>query len=389
MANLDTTCGNEGRLRRYYTWGVEPKARVFHSLGSVQNETDFGFRAHFETQERLQKNGDFPTARDGRIAENNRRIANARSGFFQNRFIWNRFTLTPGIRLEDVHYERTNRLGNGGAGVGGRTRVIQWIPGLGLSYGPSQRLTVFAGVHRGFAPPRVEDIISNSTGQSIELDPELSWQYEVGLRSRATRNLYLEGTFFRMDFENQIVPASIAGGIGATLTNAGRTLHQGLEFSGRWDWRSIAASRHSVSLRGAYTWVKEAEFVGARYSSVPGYANVLITGNRLPYAPEHSFTGSAVYSHATGLNMIMECVYVGRQFGDDLNTVAGTPDGQRGLLAGNAIWNATLNYPIEALHSTFFVTSKNVFDRLTLVDRTRGLLPGVPRLIQAGLHFRF
>jgi Fe(3+) dicitrate transport protein len=38
-----------------------------------------------------------------------------------------------------------------------------------------------------------------------------------------------------MDYENQIVPASLAGGVGATLTNAGETLHQGIELTARID----------------------------------------------------------------------------------------------------------------------------------------------------------
>ena len=42
--------------------------------------------------------------------------------------------------------------------------------------------TLFAGVHRGFAPPRVKDAITN-TGVSLELDPEMSWNYEAGARA--------------------------------------------------------------------------------------------------------------------------------------------------------------------------------------------------------------
>ena len=389
MGNLNSTCGNEGRLRSYSTWGVEPKARFQFGHGTVRNESDFGVRIHLEAQERLQKNGDSPAARDGRVVENNQRTVNAYSTFFQHRFLWSKLTLTPGIRVEHVRYKRTNRLALGGAGVSGATELTQWIPGLGLAYSPGPRLTFFAGAHRGFAPPRVEDVINNNTGQSVELDPELSWNYEAGLRSQVTRNLRLEGTFFRLDFQNQIIPASVAGGIGATLTNAGETLHQGLEFAGRWDWRSVGQSRHNLSFRGAYTWLPDARFAGQRFSNVPGYAGVSITGNRLPYAMTNSFAGSLVYSHARGLSVMIENIYTGRQYSDDLNTLGGTPDGQRGLIPGNAIWNATVNYPIEPLRSTLFFSMKNLLDRLAIVDRSRGLLPGIPRMAQFGLHFQF
>lgn len=389
MANLLTTCGNEGRLRKYYTWGLDPKVRAAHRWFGIRSESDFGIRYHSELQERIQQNGAFPTARSGRVVEDNQRRARAWSGFFQNRFTWNRLSITPGVRLEHVDYDRTNRLGNQGQGVFGATSLTKAIPGLGLAYQVTPGITLFTGLHRGFAPPRVEDIINNNTGASMELDPELSWNYEAGVRASVTRDLRLEATFFRMNFQNQIVPASVAGGLGAVLTNAGETLHQGGEFSWRWDVRNVASSRHNLSLRGAYTWLPSSRYTGTRFSSVPGFTAVSITGNRLPYSPENLFTGSVLYSHARGFNGLLEAVYTGSQFGDDLNTRGGTPDGQRGLLPGNAIWNATFNYPIEAWRTTAFVTCKNLFDRLAIADRTRGLLPTGPRLVQAGFRFTF
>ena len=88
------------------------------------------------------------------------------------------------MRFEPIGYERTNRLANDGAGASGETSLTQWVPGRRrLTWAPAP-LSVFGGVHRGFAPPRTEDVISNTTGGVVELDPERSWNYELGLRSR-------------------------------------------------------------------------------------------------------------------------------------------------------------------------------------------------------------
>jgi Fe(3+) dicitrate transport protein len=388
MANLHISCGNEGRLRHYATWGVEPKVRAFHNWFGTAGEADFGIRYHSEFQERYQKNGPLPDSRDGVLVENNERAAQAFSGFFQNRFLLSRLTLIPGIRLEHVRYRRTNFL-PGGEGIFGSRQLTQIIPGLGVAYSTRGKLTLFAGAHRGFAPPRVEDVISNATGRSIELEPELSWNYEAGFRSRIRRDFELDAAYFRLDFSNQIIPASVAGGVGATLTNAGRTLHEGGEAGVRWMGRNLLANRGSLSLRAAYTWLPVARFSGIRYSNVPGFANVAISGNRLPYAPRQLLTASAAYSHAAGFQAMIESVYTAGQFGDDLNTRGGTPDGQRGLIPPNTIWNVTLNYPVESWRTTFFVTTKNLLDRLTIVDRTRGILPGIPRLVQFGLRIGF
>lgn len=388
MANLNTTCGNEGRIRKYYVWGLEPRLHASHHLFGLKNETDLGLRMHFETQDRRQENGNRPTSRTGVIVEDNERKNQAYSGFLQNRFEWKDWTITPGVRLEHIKYERINRLANSGAGIAGKTDLTQVVPGLGVSYSPRPGTTFFAGVHRGFAPPRTEDVITN-TGGSVDLDPELSWNYEVGARALVRPGVRVEATFFRMDYENQIIPASLAGGIGATLTNGGETLHQGAELTARFDTGTIFKSRHNLYVRTAYTYLPEARFDGKRFSNVPGFNSVSITGNRLPYAPEHLLNFSAGYSNQSGIDVLLEAVRVSDQFGDDLNTIKPTPNGQVGLIPGYTIWNATFNYNVEAMRATFFVTVKNLLDSTFIVDRTRGILPSSPRLAQAGLKFHF
>jgi len=389
MANLQTTCGNEGRLRDYLSWGVESRARVAGPWGGLDAETELGLRFHTEDQERLQINGDTPVARAGRIVENNERRNQAVATFAQVRVAAKRWTVTPGVRVERIQFERTNRLANNGAGVTGRTDLTEVIPGLGAAYAASPGTTIFAGVHRGFAPPRTEDIISNATGQVLELDAERSWNTELGLRTTVRPGLQLSASLFRMDYENQIIPASVAGGVGATLTNGGRTLNEGLELSGRLDSSSLFGSRHNIFTKLAYTYLPTAEFVGTRFSNVSGFGNVSVSGNRLPYAPEQLFTGGLGYLLPSGSQIYLEAVHIGEQFGDDLNTAEPTADGQRGLIPASTILNATVNVEVPMLNSTFFVTVKNALDREYIVDRSRGILPGSPRLVQAGFTFRY
>jgi Fe(3+) dicitrate transport protein len=248
------------------------------------------------------------------------------------------------------------------------------------------KTTIFAGVHRGFSPPRAEDIIGNNGGV-VELDPERSWNYEFGVRSNPVRGLRLEGTFFRLDYENQIVPASIAGGTGAALTNGGATLQQGIEFGGELDSSAFFTSPHNIFLRSAYTWLPVAEFRGVRYSALS--PTTLITGNRLPYVPETLLTTTLGYSHSKGVEAFIENSYISRQFSDDLNLTTTAANGQRGPIGSQSYWNATVNYRVERLKSTFFVTAKNIFDRLYIVDRVRGILPSSPRMVQAGVKINF
>ena len=132
-----------------------------------------------------------------------------------------------------------------------------------------------------------------------------------------------------------------------------------------------------------------ARFTGVRTSAVPGAASVSVSGHRLPYAPEWTSTVTTGYRHRLGLDAQVEWQVVGRQFGDDLNTVVGTTDGQRGLLPDYLYINGTLSWRLPRIQATVFTTVKNVDNRLVLVDRTRGMLPGTPRLVQAGVRWTF
>jgi Fe(3+) dicitrate transport protein len=384
MANLLTTCGNEGRLRSYRTTGIENRARFTLSTGRVSQETDAGFRYHTERQDRLQQNGDTPIARTGRTVEDNLRTTDAWSAYAQHHARWGALSMVPGLRVERVAYGRTNRL----LGVSGKTTLTEWLPGLGVTVAPSPDVTVFGGVHRGFAPPRAEDIMSNTTGGVVDLDPERGWNTEIGVRSRLADGVTVDATFFRLDYENQIIPASVAGGIGATLTNGGETLHRGLEAGLSADTMTRLHEAHALYGRAALTWLPVAEFQGVRFSTVPGATTVSVSGNRLTYAPDETATITLGYRHRIGFDAQVEAQHIGDQFGDDLNTIDGTPDGQRGLLPGYTVWNAAATWRLPK-GGSIFLAVKNLTDRTVIVDRVRGILPGLPRLVQVGTSWRF
>jgi len=390
MANLSTTCGNEGRLRQYWTAGLEPRMSVGHGLFGVDNVTEAGMRYHLEDQFRIQANGDTPTSREpgtGRnagIREDSDRSVAAVSAFVQNRFDFGRWTVTPGVRFEHVDYERTDNL----TGATGKSTVEELVPGIGATFEVRPQTAVFAGVHRGFAPPGVADVVT-AAGGSVDLDAELSWNYELGVRADPRDGLSYEATVFRMDFENQIVPASVAGGSGAALTSAGRTLQQGIELAGNASSTGFVEWSVEVFARAAYTWLADAEYVGERYSNVAGFGGVKVTGNRLPYAPEHLLSGTVGVRTAFGLEVALEGVYTSASFTDDLNSVDIVANGQRGEMPGYTVWNLTANFALSFCDCTVFATAKNLGDKLYVADMSRGLIPGMPRLVQAGFEVRF
>lgn len=385
MQNLNVSCGNEGRLRSYTTFGIEPRLSIDGSLGGHSLHTVAGLRHHREHQHRRQVHGDTPRARaagtgpNAGLREDNVREVEALSGFIETSMTLERWTITPGVRVESIRYTRSNRLSN----QSGSSALTQLVPGIGLTYKLNESAMLFAGVHRGFAPPRVEDAI-RVDGASVELEAELSWNREIGLRFEAEDRWRLEASLFEMDFTNQIVPASLAGGSGATLTNAGRTLHRGAEIAAEWRDEGHTLAPHA---RVAWTWLPVARYVGTRYSAIPGNTHVNISDNRLPYAARQMATVTLGLRHGA-LAAQFEGTWTGAMYGDDLNTVAITADGQRGRLGGHAIANLTLQYQHdEAL--TLYASAKNLFDRLYIGDLSRGIVVGPPRLLQAGFEYRY
>ncbi|MGH8481056.1 MAG: TonB-dependent receptor family protein [Nevskiaceae bacterium] len=381
----DTCDANIGNLREYHSYGLEPRLRLAHAAFGPDGEFEAGVRAHFEQQDRVQKIGTSSTARDGSIAEDNERLNQAFSAFAQNRFAFGSVAVIPALRVEHVRYERTNRM----TAASGETDLTEWVPSLGATWAAGEATTLFAGVHRGFAPPATADLINNS-GTTVDLDAEESWNYELGARARPRLGLTLEGTAFVNDFERQIAVGSIAAG--STPLATGQTRYEGAELLARADLGRLLGSAHNPFVELAYTWLpmadQESAFIRVdNGTAVTGSA----AGNRLPYAPEHLLTAALGYSHPFGIDARLEAVYVGSQYADFANTPDATAsgNGQAGEIASYTVWNAALNYKPAAGNLGVFVTAKNLFDKVYIADRTRGILPGAPRLVQAGVEYSF
>jgi Fe(3+) dicitrate transport protein len=393
MANINTTCGNEGRLRDYWVWGIETRLTHEHMLFGVPVRSEAGLRYHSENQQRRQWNGDTPNARtpgigvNGGVREDNERLIDAVSGFVTSQFAFGDLLVEPGIRFEQIEYFRRNRLN----GARGETSLNVAVPGLGVVYKLDERSAIYAGVHKGFAPPRVEDIINNTTGGTVDLAAEESVNWELGVRGDVAPGLYLDAAYFRMDFANQIIPQSAAGGVGATLTSAGETIHQGFELLARGSAKNAGwlTSQDDVYARLSATYVMDASFEGVRFSSVTGFGATSVSGNRLPYAPEWLLAAAIGYQWGEIASAEIEAQYTDAMFTDDLNSIPVIANGQRGKIEDVLILNAAANVNIPGTPLTVFVTGKNLTDELYVVDQSRGILPGGKRSFQAGVTFDF
>lgn len=362
----------QGRLRSYDTWGIEPRLHLRSALGEWQA----GVRWHREEQNRRQINGTSALARTGSTVEDNRRETQAFSAFLAHRFDFGKLSVLPVVRREQIAAFRRDRL----TAREGKTEVTRTLFGLGLRQKLGERAELFASWHRGFAPPRVEDLIAGS-GTVTEVDPEDSRHVELGLRGEVAATLRYELAWFRNDFANLIAVGAIAGG--GTPLSQGEALFSGLELALAW-----LLPEHEAGLSLSATWLptarQETPFVSVATRQPVGGSRA---GLRQPYAPRLSATLGG-YKRFGPIEWSLEAQYVGQQFADFANTRAPTADGQRGIIKSATVWNSTLQYDLGSSVRTF-LAAKNLFDKVYIVDRTRGIQTGMPRHIQIGLQYDF
>jgi Fe(3+) dicitrate transport protein len=379
--NANACNSTQGRLRNYYTWGVDSRLSFERNAFGGDGSSEVGVRWHEEKQIRYQLNGTTASARTGTLVENNLRTAEALSAFATTTFDFGRVQLTPSLRYEDVDFGRRNRLPGG---VTGSDNVRETTWGLAANWRLSDNTMLYASAHEGFAPPRVEDLIAGN-GTSTAVDAEQSLNLEAGIRTR-WNELDLQAAVFRTDFDNQVVVGSIAGG--STPLAQGETEYAGLELALGYNREALQRREGEVYANLALTWLPTADqSTVLRRVDTAAAANGSVAGNRLPYAPELASTFRIGYVKGAWDGSI-EVQHTGRQFADFTNNRYPTDgSGQFGELDGYAVWSATLNYEPGLDGWSGYITVKNLSDREYIVDRTRGILLGNPRQIIVGARF--
>jgi Fe(3+) dicitrate transport protein len=384
---------NGHRNRQFEVAGVESRLAYNYTLGKLDSRLDAGVRYLFERAYEQRVNGAKADARSGAMISDEIRSASALSAFVQNKFfLGERLSFSVGLRGESYEFERhflrqqqrdTSLLSGG--------EIAQLIPGAGMNYSFKDDLTIFAGAHRGFAPPRIADAIAND-GEVFNLDPELSWNYELGLRGRPADWVSWEATAFYMSFSNQVIPISESSGqagAGSGLVNGGSTVHRGFEAAFTLNaGRLFLPEGHDLEIIGQATFV-DAYYDRDRFIG-EGENRVNIRGNRTPYAARWLAMGALVYRMPAGLALRFTGNYIGEQFTDELNTVEPSPDGRSGLLPAYFVIDAGAVYQFSKLPLALQAGVKNLTnERYIASRRPQGIRVGLPRMVTAGFEWKF
>lgn len=390
---------NGHRNRQFQVAGIEPKLTIEHPLFDQENKLQVGFRLLTEKADEQFVIGNKADAAAGNMRDNEIRKGFALSAYAQNEIkMGERWSASFGFRIENFDYSRRilrgrfniNNVNNVVADTNLLTRsnIFAFIPGAGINFKANDMVSIFAGVHKGFAPPRTKDAITSS-GMALDIESENSMNYELGGRLAVGKILTAEATLFYMDFKNQVIPVSqSSGNANATgLANGGRTEHKGIELGAEADIAKAFGSKHAVIIGATFTAV-DSRFSADRFLSKDGNS-FNVKDNKLPYAPEFLINTSIGYESPKGFGIRFFGNYVSEQFTDELNTVDPNNLGLIGKIESRFIADGTAYYNVPGDKFSFNLSAKNIFDERYMVSRRpQGIKVGLPRFITAGIDIR-
>jgi Fe(3+) dicitrate transport protein len=263
--------------------------------------------------------------------------------------------------------------------------------------------TVFAGVHKGFAPPRPDRDVEADV--ILPTRPETSITSEFGIRTSALKSGSVEATLFNMSISDLVVQAD-----GGLFRNAGRAQHTGIELAGRLNSGELLFDhRNNLFVSVSYTNLFTAKF--KQSGSVAGEGEdgygTYEAGNRLPYAPKHMLTLNLSYERPDGWRGRIGVTHLSSQFANTQNYGGVTPEGYTddvdrggamveqdepglfGQIPALTLANASLSYSPVGEKTTWFATVENLTDKRYFNARTNGLQPGRPRMVFFGVRYSF
>lgn len=398
-------CGGRWRPREYDYWGIEPRLDFSHRAFGVDSNAVLGLRYHAEEISRNQFRGADPRFQSLAFAEaffgvnggtgHREQIeidVEAQSYYAQNTFFAGDWSLTPGVRVEQVRITTDVLRADGQPQNNPESRLThtqtEVLPGFGVAWNGIADTTLFAGVHRGFAPPRPDrDISTGGVADSAVIDdtqPEKSTNWELGIRSAHFRGVTFESTLFHTAFDDIV----INNGAGRFI-NGGESEMSGVEFAGRADFGTILKTPHNVYLLGAYTNLFTARFKKDGLNPADG----IVSGERLPYAPRHLASLSVGYQHPVGIDARIGAEYVSQQQPDTFARVLPPVDtalsGLSGAIPAYTLVNAAITYKPRGARSSYFLSGHNLADRHYLVSRVDGMAAGRTRQVVGGLRYTF
>lgn len=370
--------------RTYRSRGIQTRAEYRFNLNEFFFDLEFGLRYHADEEDRFQwddsysmKNKKMVLFMEGIHGTNANRVtsANALAGYLLAKLRYDAWTVTAGLRYEDVDllkkdYTKEDLARSGKVRIETPNHARVLIPGVGLHYQLMPAASVFFGIHKGFAPPSAE----------LYQKPESSVNMELGTRV-AIGNFRAELIGFYNNYSNMLGSDLAASGGTGTLEqfNVGEARVKGAEFLVQYQPLPKNCNVR-LPLQVSYTYT-DTEIRNSFESH--SWGNV-VRGDEIPY----------IFKHALNMQLGIECKWfyanIGARYNSDMRTSPGQGTiAEREKVPANLIFDASLNVFVNK-YLTVRLNAINLTNRVYLTSRhPAGLRAGHPFGIYAGANVQF
>ena len=370
--------------RTYRSRGIQTRAEYRFNLNEFFFDLEFGLRYHADEEDRVlrddsysMKNKKMVLFMEGIHSTNANRVtsANALAGYLLAKLRYDAWTVTAGLRYEDVDllkkdYTKEDLARSGKVRIETPNHARVLIPGVGLHYQLMPAASVFFGIHKGFAPPSAE----------LYQKPESSVNMELGTRV-AIGNFRAELIGFYNNYSNMLGSDLAASGGAGTLEqfNVGEARVKGAEFLVQYQPLPKNCNVR-LPLQVSYTYT-DTEIRNSFESH--SWGNV-VRGDEIPY----------IFKHALNMQLGIECKWfyanIGARYNSDMRTSPGQGTiAEREKVPANLIFDASLNVFVNK-YLTVRLNAINLTNRVYLTSRhPAGLRAGHPFGIYAGANVQF
>ncbi|MEY5026119.1 MAG: hypothetical protein RLZZ244_1647 [Verrucomicrobiota bacterium] len=370
--------------QRFYSLGFEPRLRhEWDGLGGAHT-LSLGFQLYGLRSPRSDREGQSATALEGILegsrffdSEDAKRRVFYGSFFVENKFTWGDFSVTPGFRFEGIRqsvHSRKWSVGSGSATDLAVTKIdYQPLFGLGLAYELPRQQQLFANVSQSYRPTVFSQSLVAAPGMTAtDANPNLGWNYELGVRGRPLKWLTYDTSLFLVDLDNRFGIAN------NRLTSVGRSINYGWDASAQVDLIGVLAARTgrdlnahcgNLNLYGSLTLLEAGLYGGPNHGGTPSFA------------PTYLLRTGAIYGlRRTKLSFLG--TYMARHNAQD----SGNPTY---AIPSYVTWDLTAEFPIHK-SVTVMAGINNVFDQRYYSRVTaQGIDPSYGRNVYAGFAVQF
>lgn len=355
--------------RTYQVLGVEPRYTRRLRTGTLTHDVTVGYRYMKERGNDASYVTTIATSASTAPARFDN-ATDAHSVYIDDRIAVGAWRITPGVRYEKIHSDRSDIA----AAQQFVTDNRKALPSLNVAYLLTPALTVFGNYTTSFGP--VQNIQLNSQSKANPLKPELAKTEELGARWKSS-GLSAEFTVFKLNFDNQI--AQIPGTTLPTFQNVGATRHKGVE----------TAVDYRFDRGGALAGLNL--FANASYTQALQESGAT-AGLDLPFYSRNTDTVGARYDVAAW-SFNLSSTHQSGQYSDNANTELENAVASTGRVPGFRLWNAQAVYKVgkkpgvDVAAGVNNLANKAYYTRN--VDGNAGRMAGAPRMVYLQLRAAF